>query len=241
MLAMRSSQYLGEVSMHTTRNRRGARPAAKKAKAAPLASTPPFLLRQAEPALPAFPADIRVPLHRGAVSYSIDHIYSAATATAIAQPGPPAKSDKSAKPKKPAAKRTRPAKRTAAKRKPEAATQRAVPMPAIPLPQAPEPTAELDAIFPPRQPLPRHRAPVPYGSGGLLGQLTSWLRDRSRRAALLLFPPAAPPKRKVRARERTKLPPDEVTRLRAENERLRRQLEALLALQAAAEPKVPAS
>ncbi len=111
--------------------------------------------------------------------------------------------------------------------------------PMAPPPLIPPPVFRPNAAPPP--PLPRRRAPVPWRAGGLFGLLAGWLQDGIRPIAAL-FAPKPKPKasRKGNRRFRTlptnrptnrvPTPQEEISRLRAENERLRLQLEAVLAL-----------
>ncbi|WP_140420579.1 hypothetical protein [Novosphingobium sp. B 225] len=222
--------------MHNARNRRAATLPKRPAKPPAMAhaamggQVPSFLLRPVEPPAPAlrgFPADVLIPPHRGAMARAIS---LAEPVTATAKPK-----------RKPKAKR--PPK--LAKRKKAAAKSAAVPV--IALPNRPEPLVALDAAPPsaplaplprlpltpsiapaqvPLRPLPRRRTLAPWRPAGLAAQIGAWLLGRSRKLAALLAPrpghrPAAD---------------QELARLRAENERLRLQIEALLALRPESAP-----
>lgn len=92
-------------------------------------------------------------------------------------------------------------------------------------------------------PLPRSVALAPYRKGGLLDLIGFWLRDASRRATarLLQGTGGKQESRRKRAwlptRRRSTPSSDDFAALRAENERLRQQLEALLALQEGRTPQ----
>ena len=112
------------------------------------------------------------------------------------------------------------AKQTAAKprasRKPR---QAKLPAPARPATQP----AELLLIMP----LPRSAALTPYRKSGLFGLIGSWLRIATRQAASGIAGGMRRPKMTANSRPQI----DELAELKAENERLRRQLEALLSFQ----------
>ncbi len=119
----------------------------------------------------------------------------------------------------------------------------------IALPYCPEPLVEADPaidlaawsalapLAPATTPLPRNRALAHRRGSGLLTAIANWLGSRAqlgwRKLEQTRF--EATPTRKWRlgklAFKRGPDPDDELLRLRAENERLRLQLEALLALQ----------
>ncbi len=222
--------------MHNARNRRAAtlpkRPARPPAMAhsAMGGQVPSFLLRAAEPqappapALRSFPADVLIPPHRGAVSRSVE-------LTTLAPP--PAKPKRKSKPKrapKPKATKRQKAKPAAPAAPvialpawPEALVTMAHAAPAAPLappPRLPLPPPQQQPARGPMRPLPRRRTLAPWRPGGLAAQIGFWLRERSRLLAGLLTP----------RRSQTPAPEAELALLRAENERLRLQIEALLAL-----------
>lgn len=214
--------------MHNARNRRAAtrakrtRPPPLPAPSAMGGKIPSFLLSPAEPpaerALRSFPADVLIPPHRGAMARSIDLAIPPSPAAPLAKPK-----------RKPRPKRTGKSARKVPARTAE--------VPVIALPARPEPLVALQAspspaplAPPPRRPvaptprlpptpLPRRRTLAPWRPAGLAAQLGQWLQGRA--AAL------------ARHFAATTQQPDnaaELARLRAENERLRRQIEALLAL-----------
>jgi len=201
--------------------------------------------------VPVLPPDISIPPPMGVpiVSLSLLPIVQAeAEAALLAPPAEsPPKPRQKAKPKgpakraaKPAArKRTRrkPAPRKAVKpkavasRRPPAAAKIAEP-PAIPLPDLSTPFAEPATAPAPLAPLPRKASLTHYRKGGLIEAIGFWLRTTARRAkaklgaSKVLARPAEPAGGESTLEE-----------LKAENERLRRQLEALLALSDAAQFK----
>jgi hypothetical protein len=136
--------------------------------------------------------------------------------------------------------------RTAAKRKSKPAEKRSkaavkprAAAPVIALPHRHEPLTQpgidlaawsaLVPRLPPDEPLPRARALAVPRKGGLLVAVADWLGSHTRQLWRSLSGPKRPaPKRRAARSE------DELLRLRAENERLRHQLEALLALQTGA-------
>ncbi len=214
--------------MHNARNRRAATKA-KRTRPSPLPAptamggkVPSFPLCPAEPpaqeALRSFPADVLIPPHRGAMARSVDLIVPLA----------------------PAAPRAKPKRKPRPKRVGKGARKvrgKVAEVPAIALPARPEPLVALEAspspaplappprrplVPPPRlplAPLPRRRTLAPWRPAGLAAQLGQWLQGRA----------AALARRLARAAQR----PDslaELARLRAENERLRLQIDALLAL-----------
>lgn len=223
--------------MHTTRNRRATaklkrtRPPAVPAAGAMGGKVPSFLLRPIDPpavvALRSFPADVLIPPHRGAITRSIE----LAVAPPATAPIPKAKAKRKPRPKRPG---------KAARKAPAKLAE----VPVIALPARPEPLVALEAspspaplAPPPRRPialpphgpiapLPRRRTLAPWRPAGLAAQLGQWLRDRA--AALT---------RRVAATSALAPPEVELVRLRAENERLRLQIEALLALRP--EPALP--
>ena len=223
--------------MHTTRNRRAtAKPKRTKPPTVPAphamgGKVPSFLLRPVDPPaaapLRSFPADVLIPPHRGAIARSIE----LAGPVSVATPGFTPKAKRKPRPKRPG---------KAARKVPA----RLAEVPVIALPARPEPLVALEAspspaplAPPPRRPialpphgpitpLPRRRTLAPWRPAGLAAQLGQWLRDRA--AAL---------SRRVAATS-AQAPPDvELARLRAENEHLRLQIEALLALRP--EPALP--
>ncbi len=180
--------------MHNQRNRRAVMPKAPKAKATAAA--------------PAFPPEIKIPPHRGAVSRSVEPPQVSGVAL-FAQP--PATTIKSAaKRPKPAAQRRRAQRKAKVlgkvpPRGPKLAS-------ALPLPQTAEPLA-------------RNRSPVPLRSGGLLARINDWLGQSARGLWDRLggVPTARPAPRRKRATAEQL----ELIRLRAENARLKRQLDTL--------------
>lgn len=184
--------------MHNKRNRRAARPNAPKIKPACAA--------------PAFPTEVKIPPHRGAVSVAIEP----PTVTGVALFAMPAAAKPSPTPKrrKPAAQR-RKAPRTA--KVPGKSPPRGPKLTsALPLPQSTEPLVE---------PLPRNRAPVLTRPGGLLARINDWLSQSAKglwdRLGGMPSDRPAPRRKKASAAEH------ELIRLRAENARLKRQLEAI--------------
>jgi hypothetical protein len=162
----------------------------------------------------AFPADVTIPPHRGASTRSVE-------LPPLARPACPAPAKKRAAPKR----RKKPAQRR---------RKAAAKPPVIALPQQSEPLAEpgIDlaawlALPPPQPaaPLPRARVLAVQRGDSLLDALALWLGSRTRQLWRRL--------NRIELRQ-TARPGDEVLRLRAENERLRLQLEALLALQSGA-------
>lgn len=172
---------------------------------------------------------------------------------------PPARPRKPAEAKTPRQPGTKARKRPAARQKDKlpaaalapaparAAKQRGLPVdtpPVILLPDRSEPLViaapEPAVIAAARIPLPRSRAVALPGSGGLLGLFSRWLDESGRRVDRFL----AQRRRARLARAAAYVPstapaanpsptPNELDRLRAENEALRRQVEALLAVQQA--------
>ena len=105
------------------------------------------------------------------------------------------------------------------------------PEPAILRPRASEPLVSAAAPAPDdRTPLPRAASLAPYRKGGFLALITFWLRDTGR----WMTGSKARPKKRTRktAATRPAPRPNELALLRAENERLRLQLEALMAMRA---------
>ena len=222
--------------MHNARNRRAAAPPKRPAPRPPAGlaamggQVPSFLLKGIDPPPPvlrSFPADVVVPPRRGAMARSVDIVVPP-----LAAPAKPKRKPRPKRvPKPKAAKRHK-----AAQDAPQIAK-------AIPLPQLPEPLVALQTSPPnaplaplprlpitppprgPLRPLPRRRTLTPWRPAGLAAQIGQWLIGRSRALAALLAPRRADP-----------APAEELARLRAENERLRLQLEALLALR----PEEPA-
>jgi hypothetical protein len=166
----------------------------------------------------AFPADVVIPPHRGSSPCVIEMPPPLVRAAAPVRPAP---KRKAAKRKKKAVQRRR---KVAAKPPVIALPQRSEPL------ALPEPAIDIaawSALAPPQpaQPLPRSRAVALHRSGGMLDALAVWLGTRTwqlwRRLGRLEL-------------RRSAQGNAELQRLRAENERLRLQLEALLALQTGA-------
>ncbi len=162
---------------------------------------------------PSFPAEIAIPPHRGAVSKAIE----------LPRPQPtleqlfavPPRAEPAAKKRKPAALRRKAQRKAKATGKPPRRGPKLIP-PAIPLGQANEPLVT---------PLPRSEAPVVYRPGSLIDQVAAWLSDRGRALWDRLggVPTARPAPRRARLSKEA----EELRRLRAENQRLKRQLAAL--------------
>jgi hypothetical protein len=168
---------------------------------------------------PVFPVEVVIPPHRGASLRSVELPPPAAK--------PPSRPDKS---------------RAAPKRRKKQQRRRKVVVKTpsvIALPQRSEPLTEpaidiaaWSALAPPQptEPLPRSRALAVQRGGGLLDMLALWLGTRTltlwRRLGQLELP-------------RVGRSDTELLRLRAENERLRLQLEALLVLQSSAVVRSP--
>lgn len=218
--------------MHNARNRRAVNPPKRPpvqtvgGPGAMGGQVPSFLLKGIEPAPPVlrgFPADVLVPPRRGA---SLRSVELPAAAVAAAPPKPKRKP----RPKRPP--KPKPAKRHKAAKPPSPPVAQAIPLPRLPEPltvhAAAPPAAPLAPLPrlphapPPRgpvRPLPRRRTLAPWRPAGLAAQIGQWLLGRSRKLAALLAARVADP-----------APAAELARLRAENERLRLQIEALLAL-----------
>ncbi len=189
---------------------------------------------------PAFPADVVIPPHRGASPCS------------VAMPLPPAKT-----PTRPAKSRAAPKrKKKPAQRRRKAAGKPRAAVPVIALPHRDEPLTEpaidlaaWSALAPPQPDpapaLPQNRALAPYRSGGLLVAVADWLGSRTQQLLRRLGEhQRSAPQRTIRlglTLRRRARPEDELQRLRAENERLRHQLEALLAMQSGASGNQAAS
>jgi hypothetical protein len=138
--------------MHTVRNRRASSPRARNAKPAPPVKTGreelTFMLRHGAPPPPAFPADLIIPAHRGAV-------ITAAAWPAVMVP-PVGKAKPKRRVARPAAKAPAPPEHTPLPKIPE--PERA---PALALPPAPEPVLKPDAPAESMEmPIPRDRALV---------------------------------------------------------------------------------
>lgn len=211
-----------------------------------------------------FPPDIVIPPPGGTSAIPlIPAMLEAAEAEAgliLREPEPAAKPRKAAK-RKPAAKRARKpaARKTAAPKKParkpaarkarpkasasasarrEAATEKlaaalAVKLaetPAIPLPDLSTPLARTTAA--PVAPLPRKASLAHYRKGGLIEAIGFWLRSAGRRFKAKLGASKA-----LAETAKPVSPERQIEELKAENERLRRQLDALLALSDAAQFK----
>ncbi len=216
--------------MHDSRNRRAASPRPAPRPSAPIAGEPPDILaRKPDPPGPPpriFPADVPVPPHRGAVARTVDLAPLPAAAQA------PAKVPTRRKKAPAGAKQPRKAKSAAAARQigaPRPSGQKVTTPPAIALPHLAEPLVTPDPAVAQR-PLPRHRALAPQRPTGLAAQIAWWLQGRAQTLSRLLAP-----RRKPVRRAAGQSP--ELVRLRQENERLRAQLEALLALRP--EPAMP--
>ena len=149
-------------------------------------------------------------------------------------------SKKRASPKRKQAPTPRRAKSAGKTRRATTATPAVIALPYLPEPLVtPEPAIDLaawSALAPPGSPspLPRNRALAPTRSGGLLGAIADWLggrvRQTLRRIGQFNLPPG--PSLLQRLTPQRRVAPDaELLRLRTENEHLRLQLEALLALQ----------
>ena len=142
------------------------------------------------------------------------------------------KSDKRPDKPKPAKAKTAPRKRATAQRtatqaKQAAAKPRAARKPRQVLPPAPAGPATQPAELLLITPLPRSAALTPYRKTGLFGLIGSWLRIATRQAATGVAGSVRRPK--LQANPRPQI--DELAKLRAENARLRRQLDALLSFQ----------
>lgn len=223
---------------HNRRNHLAAAPPVPTARPAlPPAQAPAFLLRAPQ----AFPADVIIPPHRGAVTQEL-------AAPAAAAPEPPALfavPEKPAAPprkKKAAAKRRKPAKRVrAVKGRGAKKTGTATPSAAVApthgetifaMPPLAEPLVDDRTPMPREvQPLPRSRALARPPRGGMLGAIAQWIG--SGLIWLIESGPRPAPAKGMAPRQRAqqRASTDEMARLRAENENLRLQLEALLALQ----------
>lgn len=131
---------------------------------------------------------------------------------------------------KPAPRKRSAARRTAANAQPKLAKPRAARQhkPAVaalpPSISQPADWPATPAELPPITPLPRNASLAPYRKTGLFGLIDSWLRIAKRQAASGI----AAGVRRPELKPKPPAPSDEVAELRAENERLRRQLEALL-------------
>lgn len=185
---------------------------------------------------PAFPADVVIPPHRGASPCSVE------------MPPPPAKAATHPAKSRAAPKR----KKKPAQRRRKAAGKPRAAVPVIALPHRDEPLTESaidlaawSALAPPQPgPAPamlQNRALAPYRSGGLLVAVADWLGSRTQQLLRRLGELQRPaPQRTIRLgltlRPRAR-PDDELQRLRAENERLRHQLDALLTMQSGASGK----
>lgn len=197
--------------MHNRRNQRAAAPKPVKA--------------------PAFPAEIAVPPHRGAAIRTV----AAAPAAPSAEPSiavlfaVPAKPHPAPKKRKPAAVRRKAQKKAKARGKAPPRGPRLAP--ALTLPDQAEPLV-LSAQ-------PKGTALVPHRPGGLTTLLAGWISTRlqavwDRMGGVPTARPA-PRRKKASAQEL------ELIRLRAENARLKRQMDALLALRPSEAPPRPVS
>ena len=173
----------------------------------------------AVPRIASFPIEVALPPQRGALVRTIDlplppaalnpaALASAATPLFAVPARPPA-----AKPSRRKAPKRKTAKRKSAKPKLTATAATA----AIALPSQPEPLVTSG------------RALVPYRADGLMDQLSHWLTGRASQLWQRLSGPRQT--RPGLAQSATK-----IRQLRAENARLKAQLEALLALQPALPP-----
>jgi hypothetical protein len=193
----------------------------------------------------AFPVDIVIPLDLGKNPRRL--ALPKPCEAAAAESARPAKKKRTAAKgkKKPAVQRRK------AATKPRAWKPLAKPLatPAvIALPHLPEPLVESEAaidlatwlaLAPPQsapEPLPRSRAPALHRSGGLIGALADWIGARTQQLWRTIsrldrqrprFRPSLPLRRSAQDAA-------ELAKLKAENERLRLQLEALMALQTGA-------
>lgn len=126
------------------------------------------------------------------------------------------------------------ARRTAEKARPKLAKPDAVKprksalaaQPTVDLPASPAQPAQPAELHP-VTPLPRSAALAPYRKPGLFGLIGSWLRIAKRQTASGFAGGA----RRTAIKPKPHRHRDELAELRAENESLRRQLEALLAFQ----------
>lgn len=189
--------------MHNQRNRRAAAPKPARAKAKALAIAP------------AFPAEITIPPHRGAIGKAVELPRPEPSVAALFAVPQPAKSKAPAKKRKPAALRRKAQRKAKATGKPPRRGPK-LEAPAIPLTAAAEPLVT---------PLPRHKAPAPYRPGGVLSAVADWLRHKGLGLWDRLggVPTARPAPRRARLSPEA----EELRRLRAENVRLKRQLQAL--------------
>jgi hypothetical protein len=155
-----------------------------------------------------------------------------------ASPRKPRRAARLAKPKVPGAKAAKP--KTAKPKAPKSIVMEPgiAPTPSEPSATAPPPVmAEAQVASSPRPeallitPLPRHASLAPYRKPGLFGLIGSWLRLAARRPAL--------PTNLRRHSASEKPPRDDVAALKAENEKLRRQLKDLLAQQDAERASQP--
>ncbi len=250
--------------MHSVRNRRAtARPVVKapiikapiiKAREqAPAALQPwtPFLRHEDFP--PRFPSGLVRPQPLGAAITTMPWPAAPAPALkaeAIKEKPATAKRKRATKvklAKKPKLKTKAKVKTTAKTapkvRKPAKLRAIALPEPALALPKESEPLVSAvpapdDRTPPPRSAdLPRSAALAPYRKGGFLALISFWLRDTGRWLARGSAKPRGKPK--PAARKTAPTPPaprpNEMALLRAENERLRLQLEAMMAMRAGGE------
>lgn len=187
--------------MHNHRNRRAAAPRLVRAKA------------------PAFPADIAVPPHRGAAIRAAEPVPPApvgepALAALFAVPPRPKAAPKK---RKPAAIRRKAQRQAKSRGKPPPRGPKLIP--AVALPNQAEPLVLAAA--------PRGQALVRHRPGGLSALLADWISMRLQSVWDRLggVPTARPAPRRKKASPQEL----ELQRLRAENARLKRQMEALLA------------
>lgn len=185
--------------MHTSRNRRAAAPRPVKAKA------------------PAFPAEVAIPPHRGAAIRAVTAPPPAPEPSIAVLFAVPPKPKPAIKKRKPAAVRRKAQKKAKARGKAPPRGPKLVP--ALTLPDQAEPLV-LAA-------LPKGKALVQHRPGGLTALLAGWISTRlqavwDRMGGLPTARPA-PRRKKASAAEL------ELIRLRAENARLKRQMDALLA------------
>lgn len=180
---------------------------------------------------PAFPADIAVPPHRGAAIRGI----AAPAPAKVPEPSiavlfaVPAKPKPAIKKRKPAAVRRKAQKKAKARGKMPPRGPKLTP--ALTLPDQPEPLV-LAA-------LPKSKALVKHRAGGLSALLADWIGSRLQAVWDRIggVPTARPaPRRKKASAEEL-----ELNRLRAENARLKRQMEALLAQHVPQAPPRPVS
>lgn len=186
--------------MHNLRNRRPAAPKPAKSKGTAK--------------VPAFPAEVAIPPHRGAISTEIAPPAQKPTVAALFAVPQQAKPKAPARKRKPAALRRKAQRKAKATGKPPRRGPK-LEAPAIPLTAVAEPLVT---------PLPRHKAPAPYRPGGTLAAVADWLRLKG--LALWDRLGGVPTARPAPRRARLSAEAEELRRLRAENARLKRQIAA---------------